>query len=164
MIPKGHQTGRWRLILDLSHPDGRLVNDGIEPELCSLSYSSVDEAVRLIREKGTGAQLAKLDLESAYRMIPVHPDDRLLLGMEWKGQLFIDTALLFGLRSAPKVFTAVADALMWIFRKYGVCAGLHYLDDYLLVGAPDSNECQQAIALALKICEWLGVRVSIHKL
>ena len=47
VIPKGHQTGRWRLILDLSHPDGRLVNDGIEPELCSLSYSSVDEAVRL---------------------------------------------------------------------------------------------------------------------
>ena len=47
VIPKGHQTGRWRLILDLSHPEGRLVNDGIEPELCSLSYSSVDEAVRL---------------------------------------------------------------------------------------------------------------------
>ena len=82
VIPKGHQTGRWRLILDLSHPEGRSVNDGIEPELCSLSYSSVDKAVRLIREKGTGAQLAKLDLESAYRMIPVHPDDRLLLGME----------------------------------------------------------------------------------
>jgi len=61
------------------------VLNGIEPELCSLSYSSIDEAVRPIREKGTGAQLAKLDLESAYRMIPVHPDDRLLLGMEWKG-------------------------------------------------------------------------------
>ena len=164
VIPKGHQTGRWRLILDLSHPEGRSVNDGIEPELCSLSYSSVDEAVRLIQEKGTGARVAKLDLESAYRMIPVHPDDRLLLRMEWKGQLFIDTALPFGLRSAPKVFTAVADALMWIFRKYGVCAGIHYLDDYLFVGAPDSNECQQAIALALKICEWLGVHVSMHKL
>ena len=123
VIPKGHQTGRRRLILDLSHPEGRSVNDGIEPELCSLSYSSVDEAVRLIREKGTGAQLAKLDLESAYRMIPVHPDDRLLLGMEWKGQLFVDTALPFGLRSAPKVFIAVADALMWIFRKYGGVQG-----------------------------------------
>ena len=123
VIPKGHQTGRWRLILDLSHPEGRSVNDGIEPELCSLSYSSVDEAVRLIREKGTGAQLAKLDLESAYRMTPVHPDDRLLLGMEWKGQLFVDTALPFGLHSAPKVFTAVADALMWIFRKYGGVQG-----------------------------------------
>ena len=56
-------------------------------------------------------------------MTPVHPDDRLLLGMEWKGQLFVDTALPFGLRSAPKVFIAVADALMWIFRKYGGVQG-----------------------------------------
>ena len=35
VIPKGHNTGRWRLITDLSFPHGCSVNDGIDPDLCS---------------------------------------------------------------------------------------------------------------------------------
>ena len=35
--------------------------------------------------------MAKFDLKSAYRHIPVHPDDRTLLGMQWKDQLFVAT-------------------------------------------------------------------------
>ena len=54
--------------------------------------------------------IAKVDVRSAYRNIPIHPDDRWLLGMMWDGALYIDAALPFGLRSAPKIFTAVADA------------------------------------------------------
>jgi hypothetical protein len=54
--------------------------------------------------------MAKVDIKKAYRMIPVHPADRHLLGMQWDGQLILDAALPFGLRSAPKIFTAVADA------------------------------------------------------
>jgi len=41
-----------------------------------------------------GTLLAKFDLKSSYRNVLVHPDDRWLLGMEWKGQLFVDTAPL----------------------------------------------------------------------
>jgi len=44
-------------------------------------------------------------------MIMVHPEDRPLLGVMWEGTLYVDSALLFGLRSAPKIFTSVADAL-----------------------------------------------------
>ena len=43
LVPKGHQSGKWRLIVDLSSPKGFSVNDGIEPSLCSLHYTSVDE-------------------------------------------------------------------------------------------------------------------------
>ena len=81
VIPKGHQPGKWRLIVDLSHPRGHSVNDGIEPELCSLNYMSVDRAVQRILRLGTGAKIAKFDVESAYRTVPVHPEDRWLLGM-----------------------------------------------------------------------------------
>ena len=115
VIPKPHQPGKWRLIVDMSHPESHSVNDGIEKPLCSLTYASVDEAVALIQTLGKGTLLAKLDLESAYRIIPVHPDDRQLLGMEWEGEWYVDTRLPFGLRSAPKIFTTVADALMWVY-------------------------------------------------
>ena len=97
--------------MDLSHPAGSIVNDGNEPELCSLHYTSVDEAAKLVNTVGVRAQIVKLDLESAYCIVPVHPDDRPLLGMAWKGSWYMDTVLPFGLRSAPKIFNVVADTL-----------------------------------------------------
>jgi len=73
MIPKGHNSGMWRLITDLSHPQGASVNDAIDPELCSLSYVSVDEVADLVAQLSHGSLMAKVDIESAYRLIPVHP-------------------------------------------------------------------------------------------
>ena len=95
-------------------------------------------------------------------MIPVHPEDRSLLGMRWEGQLYVDKALPFGLRSAPKIFNAMADGLMWIMGEHGVRYGLHYLDDYLLFGRPRSQECLKSLSTALGICKELGVQVSPH--
>ena len=53
--------------------------------------------------------MAKFDVASVYRNVASHPDDRPLLGMQWHGQYFVDLVLLFGLRSAPFIFTAIAD-------------------------------------------------------
>ena len=43
---------------------------------------SIDDAVKIIRQLGPGAQLAKCDLREAYRVIPVHPEDCPRLGMQ----------------------------------------------------------------------------------
>ena len=163
VIPKNHQPGKWRIIVDLSSPDTASVNDGISQELCSLSYVSVDDAVRQILELGPGAMLAKLDIQSAYRIVPVHPADRWLLGMSWNGQTYIDTVLPFGLRSAPIIFTAIADALQWVIESHGVQHIMHYLDDYLLLGSPESLECQRALEITLTCCQNMGVPVADHK-
>ena len=61
--------------------------------------------------------MAKADIKAAYRRVPVHPDDRLLLGMKWKGECFVDAMLPFGLRSAALIFTAIADAFEWCTRQ-----------------------------------------------
>ena len=81
VIPKPHQPGKWRLIVDLSYQKGASVNDGIESDLCSLSYVSIDDAVSAVLLRGRGTLLAKLDLESAYRIVLVHPQYCHLLGM-----------------------------------------------------------------------------------
>ena len=86
------------------------VNDGIDPALCSLKYTLVEQVAEKVFELGPSA-LAKIDVKSAYRIVPVHPDDRPLLGMLWQD---IDASLPFGLRFAPKLFNAIADALEWI--------------------------------------------------
>ena len=90
VIPKGHTTGKWRLITDLSFPRGHSVNDGIDPTLCSLTYSTVDDVADLIATLGQGTLLAKVDIESAYRLIPVHPHDRPLLAVQWDGRFYVD--------------------------------------------------------------------------
>ena len=163
VIPKRHQTGKWRLIIDLSHPEGNSVNDGIPPDLCSLSYSKVDQVVQGILELGKGAEMAKIDIKSAYRIVPVHPQDRPLLGMEWEGQHYVDTALPFGLRSAPKVFTALADALEWILTTNGIRFVWHYLDDYITVGSPTSGECAFNLDLMVHLCQRLGIPLAVDK-
>ena len=56
--------------------------------------------------------LAKMDIKKADRNIPIHPSDRIYLGMRWNGSIYVDTVLPFGLRSAPLLFSAVADGLL----------------------------------------------------
>ncbi len=76
LVPKGHQLGKWRLIVNLSFPRGLSMKDGIEPEVCSLHYTSVDEACRRVVAKDRGTVIAKFDVEGAFRTVLVHPGDR----------------------------------------------------------------------------------------
>ena len=51
-IPKSHQPGKWRLIVDLSHPEGKSVNDGISSKLCTLQYTQVDHIIQQLLQMG----------------------------------------------------------------------------------------------------------------
>ena len=90
--------------------------------------------------------LAKVDIEAAYQLVPVHPQDRQLQAVKRNDRVYVDPMLPFGLRSAPKIFNAIADALEWILHHQGVEFCEHYLDDFIILGRPDSPECQQALA------------------
>ena len=113
VIPKKSNPGKW---IDLSAPEGHSVNDGIDKALCSISYVKIDQVVNHMLSFPPGALMAKIDIKHAYRNIPVHPDDRHLLAMRWQDEILVDKVLPFGLRSAPIIFTAVADALQWIIQ------------------------------------------------
>ena len=158
VILKKHQPGKWRLILDLSSPVGASVNDGIPEDVFSVQYMSVDDIIDGIITYGRGTLMAKFHIESAYRIVPVHVGDRFLLGMQWRGNFFIDLALPFGLRSAPYIFSAVADLLEWIVRRnYHVAFLKHYLDDFHTLGPPDSLQCEQNLATCIKLFSDWGV-------
>ena len=163
LVPKAHQPGKWRMIVDLSFPFAHSVNTGISEELSSITYARVDDAVACIQQLGRGTTLAKLDLQNAYRNIPIYPHDQHLLGIAWEGETFVDRALPFGLRSAPKIFSAVADMMAWALHWAGIHNLIHYLDDFLFMGTPDSEEGAHILALALRIFQILGFPVAPHK-
>ena len=139
MIPKKNRPGKWRLIVDLSSPKGASVNDGISATWSSLAYTTVDHLAEIILSMGRGAYMVKADIKEAYRMVPVHPSDRDLLGVRWGKEVFVDQVLPFGLRSAPKIFSAVADAAQWILCQEGVSPILHYLDYLIWVSKSHSK-------------------------
>ena len=83
--------------------------------------------------------------------------------MQWENELFIDTCLPFGLRSAPKLFNILADFLAWVLQQQGVSPVLHYLDDFLFIGPPASSACLQHLNHVKQVCHTLGVPLAVEK-
>jgi len=77
--------------------------------------------------------VVKVDIKSAYRIAPIHPEDCHLLDMRWDGSLYVDTSLSLGLPSALKIFTVVADMAEWITKQKGEHVIIHYMVDYRLL-------------------------------
>ena len=75
----------------------------------------------------------------------------------------MDQVLPFGLRSAALIFLAVADALLWIVLKRGVSWVIHYIDDFLTIGRPQSEEAYENMQLMQKICERAGLLIKPSK-
>ena len=102
--------------MDLSHPSGLSVNDGIPKPLYSLSYITMDSAITELFKLGWGVLISKVDIKSAFCLLLVHPADHHLIAMTWNKQIYIDTCLSFGLHSAPKLFNILAEFLSWILE------------------------------------------------
>ena len=163
VIPK-KTFGKWRVIVDLSRPKGHSVNDSLLRQHTHLAYASVEDAAHIMHHLGQGSLLAKLDIKDAYRMVPIHPYDRRFLGIQWKNNVYVDCQLPFGLASAPAIFCALSQALEWILRQRGVGSVLHYIDDFLLLGPPNSPRCAHDLALTLSTCAELGIPLAQEKI
>jgi len=84
--------------------------------------------------------------------------------MCWRNQIFIDTCLPFGLRSAPKLFNTLADLLSWILEQRRVIPLLHYLNDFLLLGPPNSLMCQNNLTTVKEVRLQLGIPLALEKM
>ena len=85
-VPK-KDPGEFRIIHDLSYPKNNSVNSCISKEDSAVTYETLDHFIRLLKQVGQGALVAKADIENAFRIIPVHPSHYPLLGIYWNGHL-----------------------------------------------------------------------------
>ena len=149
VIPKKH-SNEWRTIYHLSYPEGDSVNDHIPKDPYTLQYVRVDDAIRILKSLGPGSFMAKTDLKSAFRLIPIHPDDWDLLGIHWNNQYYVDLYLPFGLRSAPFLFNQLSDALEWVLKhNYGLKHVIHILDDFF-IAEPTRLKCLSSFSTLLR--------------
>ena len=160
-VPK--KSGKWRLIMHLSFPEGGSVNDGIAIEEFPLKYITVYDAMDAIMRLGRGAQMAKVDIKNAFRLCPVRPEDQPLLAMCWENRFYYDQVLPFGLRSAPYIFNCLPGAIEWIAKDQGAPTVLHYLDDFFVARSADSSECQNSLETITAVCEELQIPLAAEK-
>lgn len=112
----------------------------------------------MVAKNGRGALMAKFDVKAAYLNIPVHPKDRFLLALKWRGQFSVDLTLHVGLRSAPFIFNSVASLVKRIIsHNYNVPDLEHYLYDFILAGPPASPIFAQYLSTALEVCKHWGL-------
>jgi hypothetical protein len=82
-VPK-KDSGKIRVIHHLSFPfHGASINEDIIDERCEMA--SFDRAAEAVRTLGFFCWLIKLDVEAAYKQIPVRRGDWHLLGFIWQG-------------------------------------------------------------------------------
>ena len=79
VVPKKHSSD-WRTIYHLSYPEGDSIDGFIPKEAYALQYVRVDDAIRILLSLGPGSYMAKTDLKSAFRLIPIDPGDWHLMG------------------------------------------------------------------------------------
>ena len=113
--------------------------------------------------------MAKTDIESAFRIFPIHRDDWELLGMFWENQYFVDLFLPFGLRSAPFKFNNISTAVSWILlHKCLISYENFILDDFFIMEPkaklpPHDENCKVSLQSMLLTLKNQGIPISKQK-
>ena len=115
VFPVPKPGGEVRPVVNYSKEiDGASLNDYLDPDLCTVEYIQLREIVYTIQQVGKGAMIWAKDLEDGYFNIKVRPDQTKSLAFIFAGLLFIPMVMVFGISSAPLIFT--------VFMWYAVSA------------------------------------------
>ena len=147
---KKPQLGHWRMTTNLSYPEGVSVADAIDAKPCSLSYKTVNKVDDSTMQLDKALLVAKVDIKSAYHLIPVYPCDHHFLGISWQFNIFVDAMLPLEL-SVPQKFTAIADAFEWCIIYEDVKHVFQYLDDFVVLGPQTQQNVMNHFILFRKL-------------
>ena len=156
-IPK--DDGSVRLIHDGSLPEGFAMNEYTDQH--SVRYQTPQDACRLAKP---GYCCAKLDLQSAYRSVPIHPDEYKAWRFESEDTdtYLFDVRLPFGSACGPSHFSRLSNAIRCMMYRKGYKGVVSYIDDFVLA-CETYEECKEALLYLITLVRKLGLRVSWKK-
>ncbi|XP_045194970.2 uncharacterized protein LOC123550604 [Mercenaria mercenaria] len=118
----------------------------------------------MIMKLGKSALIAKRDLKSAYRILPLAVSDFPLFGLKVGDCFYVDKFLPMGLSQSANLFEKFSTFLNWL-----VCATTridtvdHMLDDFIFAGSKGSNDCHTLVSAFTGLCNTLGVPIADDK-
>ena len=148
--------------MDLSHPKGHSVNDGILPHLCSLQYVTIDEAIKGITQLGQGTLLAKIDVKCL--LSASSPSSR--QAFTWNGMARKDIhrhlpSLWFEV--SPQTLQCPGGAAVLDSQAEECVVPDSILRRFLTMGPSSSSSCQHNLDTIIKICNYLAVPLVLEK-
>ena len=163
LVPK-KTPGQFRIIHDLSFPKGNSVNSHIPREWATVSYELLDDALKIIHHLGHGTLVAKADIESAFRIIPLSPQSYHLTGFHFNNWFYYDKVLPFGCSSSCQIFEDFGTAVHWILQHhFKVPFVSHIIDDYMFFGPKNSEICKLSLRKFMLLADDLGIPVKHQK-
>jgi hypothetical protein len=64
----------------------------------------VQDAIELVTSHEEQVYMAKTDVEKAFRLLPIHPDDQHLFVFHWNSLFYVDLALPMGCAASCNLF------------------------------------------------------------
>jgi hypothetical protein len=108
--------------------------------------------------------LAKTDIEAAFRLIPIHPDGRDLLGFKIEEKFYYDKTLPMGLSLSCRIFETFSHAVHWIAEKKLQIPGVaHILDDFLFVCGTDMSSATSMLDTFLSFAADIAMPINHDK-
>ena len=114
LMARPKPNGGARVILNLSAPKGRSVNEGIDTSHLPTVMSSTGQWLSVLNKAGRGCFLTKVDWADAYKHLPVRLEDSHLQWFTWLDKAFKENCLVFGGASSAGLFDRLAKLVLHI--------------------------------------------------
>ncbi len=158
------QVGHFRLLHDLSFPyDNTSTNAGIPENIKSVHYTRLSDAMETIVKLGKNCYLAKTDISSAFRIIPLARKNYNLMGFRWNSAYYYDMCLPQGLGTSCAIFEKFSTALHWVAEHKLHIPHMHHILDDFLIAATTYTECKHQLTSFLQFCAHIGVPMAPEK-
>ena len=116
--------------------------------------------IEFILQLGQVCLLYKLDLQRAYRQIPIDTKDYHLLGFRFNNLLYFDTRCPFGLKTSAVICQRTTKVDVHCFTQLGFLVDI-YLDDFY--GADSPARASTAFTSLRQLLQELGLQTSPDK-
>lgn len=152
---------------DLSYPAGDNVNAYVCKNLVfgrihDHRLPTVADTVRAIEAQGYRVLLATIDIERAYRNVPVCPLDLPLLGINVADSIYIDAAMPFGARNSSLNMQMIAQFIVRALHVRGISCQM-YLDDMIIQLNQDEDH-HSRFREVMALYRHLGLPISYSKI
>ena len=163
IMTRAKPNGSVRIILNLSSPAGRAVNEGIDPLDFPATMSSTNKWLLALNKAGHNCLICKCDWSDAYKHLAVHPDDLPLQWFTWLGRAFCELCLVFGGVSSAGLYDRLAKIVLAIVidrSGFDPALVIQHLDDVCAAGPAASDMLFKFDAEFQNTAKYLGIKLA----
>ncbi|KAF7288455.1 Reverse transcriptase domain-containing protein [Mycena indigotica] len=134
VVPKAGEPDKWRMVQDFSFPydDPEIVsiNSTIDSDDFPCDWGTFSQMLLLVLDAPPGTQAATLDVDAAFRRVPIHPSQQWFFVVSWRDLCYIDHCAPFGPSSSPGIFGQIADAMPALLTSNHISPLKKWVDDF----------------------------------